>query len=916
MSAVPANADRLVARFIGTTRTDDAGLLGVPEGAGRDAVLDGLRTRLGRVSAHPDARTAEAAEVRMMLHAAAGRMLMVSGDASRSTPRALAGFDQVALMTVGIAGGLNSRAMHQLQMLSVTAGVSPQGLVDSLRRLGESGAMAPPASALPPRARPGAARRVSRDPARRLSAAGAPAGQAPPEEPEQAVDPAARLVRRVVVGGVIGLGALIVLAFGLRIMLSGPKKPPVTPGPIAADQQPASPPRPPASTAKTQAPPAPPKKDRTAAEIVKDLRALDGARPDASATLGAAIEELAARWHAGTPAQTADILSAVMEPVFRAPESARRTASDAATGLIGDDPAARAAWTAEGVPRFVLGAMIGQRLLRERDLDAASRRLVETRVRRALGPSAADQTGSPARIAAVALERAAALMIPLRPADIPAANAAAPLADDDAWAAWAACVKASVADADTRERVTLGALERALASSVEPNTDAAILAALHALPAQVSWGRGSPGRERVLTWLARRDISAPKVTLLTQGLVAQPGSDLDISFVLTSAASDADRADLRDRLATVWNLQGAGLRAESVAELLTAAGPLLQTTMPATPADRLARARALCAWNTAAALVWSGETERARQLLESEARVRPAAPAPVQPAAPIPPGSWGESYLLAGNDMARRRGIIRGAADSPPGRLEARLLVEEAMRGGNAELRAEARSVVLKHAASRAVVGAMLDFAPFAPATETNRELIEAAAYTSLPAVKRPAFRVEARRALVLRLLAMLTSSGASYDEAAAVMSAWYEERLAAEENPPAAAGNAPPAPSASEDPSRPARELRRRLFERARGAWAPSDATPAPTELALRHDQRVRAASGAVQEFAAEQCGVVEAMARLVHAERAAAEDRVAAVLARWRREMRSSDHVFAQVEACEEAQARLWVIRMGGEQ
>jgi len=52
------------------------------------------------------------------------------------------------------------------------------------------------------------------------------------------------------------------------------------------------------------------------------------------------------------------------------------------------------------------------------------------------------------------------------------------------------------------------------------------------------------------------------------------------------------------------------------------------------------------------------------------------------------------------------------------------------------------------------------------------------------------------------------------------------------------------------------------------------------------------------------------------VHAERAAAEDRVAAVLARWRREMRSSDHVFAQVEACEEAQARLWVIRMGGEQ
>ena len=230
--------------------TDPRALLGLPEGiVERQAVLNALRSRLAQVAAHRLGATPEASEVRILLHAAAARLLMpMSATPQPRLPVALAPADVVAsdlgvasrvefergaMLILGQHGGLSEPALHALRMLALTHGVPVDQVVpEVMAMLTGSGVSQPVVPRTPP-----ASSRVHRHPAssgqagaqRAAAAASADAPTTPEEfvEPrvltEQA-DPGLRFIKRMVIAAAVVVVLLLVGAVGLYFMTAGPKR--------------------------------------------------------------------------------------------------------------------------------------------------------------------------------------------------------------------------------------------------------------------------------------------------------------------------------------------------------------------------------------------------------------------------------------------------------------------------------------------------------------------------------------------------------------------------------------------------------------------------------------------------------------------------------------------------------------------
>lgn len=912
--------------------SDPVRILGLPaHPTAAQQVIEALKRRLASVSQHPLGSSPAASEVRMLLHSAAARLLLPRSSAGVSTapvPVVQAGFETTVLLTLGASGGWNRRSSRKLMRLARQRGMSPQGLVATLRSLTQR-----PAGAAPRPAVGGSHVSTRAFTASRPDAAAAVYS---PASEVAARQPVVNLLKAAI-GGAIALAVLVIVALGMRLMLTpsapGPRAAPssATPSvptePSAGDTQPARPTSelfpvgPEGDSADTQESAAP--EDRSVTQLLADLRACAAAlEADPDAAVERFIEtsdQLANKWTLGSPEQALAGVDASLEFLYRSqawPEASLR-AVRAVLGPLTQSEGVRSDWTPQRLSATVWAGGMAARMSGEHELSSQARAAIRRALLSATG-------GAPGSVEPQFRSGALAVLARLPAQLCIEATGAQPLpSGEDLWGRWVAATDIVTGGTSQRSLLMLSALEQVLTASKEPSQSPVVLGGIEALVRALPWDEQSPARPALARWMQRPDIPVSHLSALTAAVVGSGRArELDASMVLSASATEADRAELQERLATLWRLDlGAG-RGQLVDHWRERARAIVDEAPSGTgPNDSLARATMLAGLNAAIWRVWRGDTEGVSAQLENLGPPRPiAAAGPTQfpQLSPDSPSPWALRYRSSGYDIPQRREML-AQFSAAPNALEASILVGEAVIGSPVQVREDARSVVERFAHEITVVSAMLESAPWMPATRENAALAEIVAQSNLPGARSPSWRVALRRALVARMIEMLSAGGAlSLDQAVAQIADRYEDRLPAPPKPPAAAitSTAPiPAAGRAPSPEEPAARLRQTLIEEARRALLIGAGVPGVADVQRKYARAIAGAQGPVQRFVSEQSAVVELLAIVSVADRPGARDDVARVLDSRAGRLRDADHVFEQIEANESAMTRLWLIRLGEE-
>lgn len=887
-------------QFLGVRGADanEFTLLGIAPGtATRENVINALRAQLARVAQHPQAASKEAATVRVMLHAAASRLLGPSV-AAEPTPsvsatqavKSLTAFEKAALRLLATHGGMNHVSLKMIRQTAAIMGVGDDELHDVMARLPMLVAQVttPDANAY------AAARHIEAEQV-------APIRRAP--DKEAGTKRVVMAAAGVLVGGLVLLGGV---AYGVRIIFA-PKPAtnvvnnagsttPVTPvAPKGTDQRTSTPDA--TVIGSNDATKATPAKERTAEELVTALREASGvARNDAergATEIIAATSGLGAAW----PGMPRDYLVASGDAFLDAVYAVQRdeAAMQRVLGALMEQAAQpREAFDDEParVARAVFARSLLARLLVERDLPASARRTLRDAVTQGLasenasrGPwaeSLYDATGSVGR------ELAKGAQAPAR------------LPPEDAWKVLVSCVRGATPEPERQESQLLATLDHLLVKGQEPTQDQRVLAGVQTLTNAANWSKDGAARAALVVWLSRADVSSADLSVVTSVVAGKPEAEVDRTFMLGPSASDSDRMDLRGRFANVWQTESAGARRDLALTWTGHAEPMLSEAPPTSTTDALRNAVRLAQLNMSAAKAWRGDGVIDPKVFA----VMPAAVTTQQsPAFSVlfqrGGDTWGVDYLRAGPDLLKRRDVLRTVSRDPTP-LEAKLLVVEAMRGPTQDIRVQARQAIAASIMSPQIAQAMLDFAPFMPPTREASQLVSQATGRPLPSTRSPIWRVEVRRALVWSVLSKV-DDGRMADIAMAegLLSEAYSQRM---RKPPAKPLGAVDAIGRVFD------ELTLDVQAATRLRGQSGDVTTIRT----RTRERLRTAEGVVQRFAAYDAGIVELLALAVMNEKPGVMQDVEKVVSDWRREASQAEHIVRQIEASERAQAKLWLLRM----
>jgi hypothetical protein len=599
---------------------------------------------------------------------------------------------------------------------------------------------------------------------------------------------------------------------------------------------------------------------------------------------------------------------------------------------------------------FIAG--VSARLMRERDLPTASWSLAESSYRASFAGIAPPTGASFSTGAGIWLSAAMPRLFVQRvgaPVDI-ATESATVL---DAWLT----ATGAIYPEGSRERAhaVLSAFDTLLTTGPELTGTRWAYDAAETLMQRVTWRAGDESRLWLLRWLASSAVSTSDLNTVTRLLAEKSNAEgVDLSMVLSQTAGDGERAELRDRYAVVWGI-ASPKRGEMISRWLAAAEAEIARAPSTEPNLALARSVRLARLSRAARMVQSGDTGNIESLINAEVPQVTVMPVPsvapstsgaatlsfttgggaVQPA-PSTPSGWATRYIGAGANIPVRREILAGIS-TPPTAMEAQILVEEAGRGSPWQIRAAARGLVERFANERTMVEAMLRFAPLIPATIDNAELLERVAAARLPAPRSAKWRVEARRALVERLLQLLAASGPaqSIDPLAELLREAYAPVTIAlpggdpanpdatnpgasatpQADPVDPAGNTPPDFEIDQPIELAARALRVALGAQAAAALPTGREAITREQIATNLSVRSKIASGRVHIFLAEQAAIAETMALIVSIERPEVSAKVTTILSELDASRKSLPHAFAQLESCERAILALWALRLAEE-
>ncbi len=946
--------------------SDPRALLGLPEGnIERTAVLNALRSRLAQVASHRLGASPEASEVRILLHAAAARMLMPMSPAP--APRTLlslapvesvtaeldlasrAEFERGAMLILGQHGGLSQEAMQALRVLALSHGVPAEQVVpEVMAMLGGTGVTQPTTPRMPQV-------RSHNPPSLRRAPYARPRAQAEkrsshvtdveplhqeivePRVLTEQVDPGLVFLKRAGIALVVVITVLVVGAVGLYFMTSGRRATNSGAGPSAvggpgpsgtsggtltspgtasvpgevvprAGDSPGSAPTNTASST-------PPVSLDSLIQRVRDAAVQLDAAPDAAiAQFEASESSLAQRWTEATPAQMGAMVDASMEFVYRASSGVDRAQRSITTLVSGVDLlSARPEWTAADVRRACFGAGMLARLLRERDLPSSISEDLHRRGRPTFGDSSAMDGSFQAGVVA-----ASGRLPPL----LLGVGAPGPVKTEaQAWDAYAQCaLTVTTKDAALRQRILLGALERVVLSDRDPHQDASVLAAEQALARSVGFGTGSPARDRLVQWLGRSDVSNSDLHAITAAILeAGQNQELDITMVVSLNATDMDRADLRSRYESAWGVAGAAAPREYAAKWVARAqAELSNTTQGKGPIENLIQATRYATLNAAAMRLSDGDASTVDGLaIGNEVGVKfvPRQDNTWYTLTGSSDNTWAARYLAAGQDIPKRREIL-GQINQEPTPVDAAVLVMEATRGSPSQLRLDARRVVQRYTQAPTVTAAMLDFASFIPPTRDNSALIEAVLGEKMPTPRSPTWRVAVRRSLVRRMLEMVSSDESGFvDVSADHIRRQYEDSLASWNGAATTTTKAGAPQAARTSIAEYAASVRERLSADVKKIVVPPSGVPGVSEVLARLQERRARAEGDIQLFVAEQAACAELLAILAASEQAGRGDTISHVLEDFDQERRRASHVFEQVHTGERALCRLWIVRLGGE-
>jgi len=923
-----------VVKFLGARAASGRSLdlLGLrEEDVSPEGVIQALQARLGVVQMHAEARTPQADEVRLALHAAAATLLNVAlrqamprerpseMEAGEGSPAEVSGelraasrlaLEADALVAIGLAGGWNQRALDALLMSAHARGLTAEDVAEALESLEAPG-----------RGPGGGDRKVEKRVAAAAvgpKVAGKPAyAEARPSAFElSAEEVAAQTRRRLKVLGLVMVGigvGIFAVGISVAIIVRALTRPTnAVPGPpVVVLEEPVRKPEP-------EKVPAAREGSRESAPVVsaEDIRRellasgglLASDASGAAARFEGAVRAAAGSWSSWSVGETAAVLDAVIEYLYQASGNssiAKRAVESlsapvvrlASGGMVPANEMLGSAWSA--------GVLC--RVLRERDLPQM-----------VLGPA---RLTLAAAVPAIAADAEMSFASGVRGALAVLADRLAASPTVEGWTSWIAGVSAvEGAEGTARAAAVCRAIEGVLLGGPDPSQNKATFDSITVLAASLAWRPEESSRAWLLRWFDMPQVTVGDLNAVTLALATRTSAPgVDSTMVVSSSAGFDDRTRVRAAYAKAWSLTGTKDRGAVVAAWKERAEVMLAERQAegagADDSARLARAVRLSRLSEAAGLLWAGEHAKAEQVLTElggEATApRGAAGAGGQQGVlgEQNDGAWAVRYLSSMANIPIRQKMLKQALAAPwLTAVECEVVMSEALRGTPVAVRSAARDVVKRHSALPQMVNAMLESVPSLAATPENAELAQGMVVSALPGVRDPKWRMGVRRALIERLLELVAGRGelAAMDDQASKLAASYDQRLASYGGgeTSGAAGSGSLLDLAS--------RLRQRLERDAERAMPTGREAQSLASLRRKHAGRVSVAKGVVQRFAAEQFSAVELYGYVLSAESPTQAEDVARVLAEFSAARRSAESVLGQIEAAEAAMAKLWRVRL----
>ncbi len=594
-------------------------------------------------------------------------------------------------------------------------------------------------------------------------------------------------------------------------------------------------------------------------------------------------------------------------------ESSARTLVD----LI--DPAESPSLVVEGIAgrAWSIGMLVV--MMREPDLPAAARQVVEQHWRRHV------PTGTPPQSA----DFNAAARFALREMIAPLVGSmAASALTVELWVTWLQCMT-SVADEDQAEALALESARQVLVDGPDISASEGAGRVMAAIFSAVRWKTSPAARAALLSWWDEPRVSPADLAVVSSWIVstgAIPG--LDDSFIVPPGASAEVRAALRQKLAEAWSSTtvapgegGVATRTE-IADWIARSERLLNESALASPEGLLAQTITVAFHNSAASMLWSGRPEIASSLLaDAEARLAAARLATTATPAPVAPprgsdGQWAIRYFRASkeNDREGLNRLIESLATEQPGDLgpiDAAILADIALSGQPREMRAAALDqIVAAYGNGPTVLLTLADKMIPDRSDSTLSQAIERLTGEDLPEPRREDWYTRARLALIQRVAELRGSRAADsgVDALAALLAEVYADRLVRPVGPDLL--------SVSMSVMSPA-EAAQRTFEQ----WIeigrpmqPLAPLPAPLHQ-IEHRAVIRAAllDDPIGRFHAWQIGSLEAACYVASAERPAARQALADLLATTTLRLAVARNVMEQLLVAERALLKVWEIRFG---
>jgi hypothetical protein len=879
-------------------------LLGLDASATRDEVLEALRTRLALVADRFSEDAAAASPWRMALHAAALQLMVpatqgFSGSSSahvalQSQGGASPRLHELADLVLGMHGGWTPASMQHMRMLAHTAGVPEQQLLEYF-----AAQSAASRSEAPSQQEPSAWHaHVETDAARRVA-------ESVDTSPDDASPTGARVWTYVVITAGVVVG-FVVLAIGLRIMTARPN---AAPKPIAGATVPLV--NPPANAVQASADGTVAKTASTS-ETAPELSFRDAIAALRASSDPASWKPVDSVWRAMSrgwaQADKIDRIVALDMVVERVYAESRRGGTDGSViAMLSEDlaqtPPQLASWTSELVLSRVWALAVAARVSGERDLDRRTTELL----RRSAGVLASSSVlaGSDAD----SLLLSACVRVAMEPWENAQRSSIATPSTNQvdvhapaAWKTWTSAVaQLSGGNVAQRDMAVLRVLDAMLRGSEGQSWTASGDACLRALLPSMDWSEQGQARGRFVRWLGSETLSGEVVSVLTVLVSQQPQAMLDPSFVLSTQASVEERTSLRGRLVRIWSMSSPQEQQE-FAERYARVVERVLAIRPVTPIDHLHVASIMSAMCGIAELAWEGSSSAASIALDgidrSDVNLKPLAS---ESATPTIASTWGVEYISVGSDLMRRRQILT-AVQSAPSRQEAAILVRDAVRGPNAEIRQAALRALEPWVRTTEVRRAMLDFVPFMPATLATSQLMQNTLGVTLPPPRDGRWRSAVRRALVQASLGVDGTRAGDLDTTADAFRLQYQDRVETLRGSSFATGM----------PTwKLAWELRMLRLERVRRD-APRETYDGYEQLqqVVRHREPPKGHD--IHAFLAVQADLVRLMAVELRLQPSCSAADVDAVIAQWRTHEQSAAHVFEQIRSGELAHMQLYLLRM----